>query len=85
MPRKFAFEGQSLVLIAVKQSDRLVQAKSLTNEPKMSNAIIRIVNEPHMFEGTPITFEGNHLIMTQETNLDVILIKYVSSYVTGTQ
>ena len=86
MPRKFAFEGQPLVVIAVKQyANRLVQAKSLTNEPQMSDAIIRLVNEPEMFQGSGITFETNHLIMSQEANLDVLPVKYVASYVTGNQ
>ena len=86
MPRKFSFDGQPLVVIAVKQdANRLVQAKSLTNEPQMSDAIIRLVNEPDMFEGSGITFETNHLIMSQEANLDVLLVKYVASYVTGNQ
>ena len=76
MPRKFNYEGQPLAVIAVKQEGRLVQAKSLTNEPQMSDTIIRIVNEPDMFTGTPVTFE---------TNLDVILIQHVSSYTSGNQ
>ena len=40
MPRKFSYEGQPLAVIAVKRSGRMVQAKSLTNEPQMSDAII---------------------------------------------
>ena len=85
MPRRYAFEGQPLVVVATKEENDYVQADSLTNEAQPSDAVIRCVNESEMFLGSPYHLRDqppHHDDSPLDSNL---VASHVASYATGHQ
>ena len=83
--RKYAFDGQPLVIVATHEDNNYVQAASLTNQAQLSDAIVRCVNEPDIFLDTGINYQSNHLIMTTKHWVPHLVTAYVSSYAINRQ
>ena len=79
-PRKSDTTGTPLVLTAVDdRGNGLTAVKAMVNEPRQSDAFIRLVNE-YLFDALPYAVNQMHLNMTNKLNALDIRGQYVGAY-----
>lgn len=75
-------DDRPLMLTFRDEANGYGSVKSFTNEPKMTDALIRLVNDDLFAANEEFNFLNSHLLMTRNINVSTIRQDYVNSYVT---
>lgn len=72
-PRQSDFQGLPLALVYPELAGQYGRIKANTNEPKLSDGFLRLVNDDTTFENMPFVFNDCHLNMNNPVSVPAIL------------
>ena len=81
MPRHHTNEGTPLVMTNAHAAGVNTTVKAFMNEPQISDAIFRFVNQHVMFNNPPAAYANCRLQITETVNTQAVIHAYVASYV----
>lgn len=84
MPKRFQFAGTPLMLAMPFEANNMVRVKAVTNEPQISDALLRLMHEANLLAPV-MPFVDCHLTMTEAMYQPALVGQYVGSYVLGHQ
>lgn len=76
------YDGKPLTLTRMQDIDGLRIVKAYTNEPKMSDALVRFVNDELFNDAHDVSFATCHLNMTGRMHVASMRYDYASSFIT---
>lgn len=74
-PRQSDYQGL-LVMVYPQLNGQYGRIKAYTNEPKLSDGFLRLINDDAVFENMPFAFEGCHLNMNNGNSVPAIRRQY---------
>lgn len=79
-PRQSDYQGLPLCLVYPNLNRQYGRIKAYTNEPKLSDDFLRLINDDTVVQNMPFDFEACHLNMNNGISVPAIRRQYYGSY-----